>query len=288
MYPTFGDIDADGDKDMILGEDDGFIHLFENTAGPNAEAVFTLAIPLMQNIDVGQVATPFLFDVNDDGLLDLTIGERNGNLNFYGNIGSPEVANFELVNDFWGFVDVDAPGEITGYSVPFLGYFGEEKELLLVVGSESGTTYAYTAILNNIANGAFYEVTDNFLNTKTGTFSAITVADLDNDDLLEIVLGSDRGGLTLFKEDSLVNVNNIDFEPKNVNIYPNPANTHITISTNEIFDNFELLDPIGKVLISGDFSSNLTLNISRFSEGIYFLKLNYKNKSTVSKVAIYN
>lgn len=287
LYPTFGDIDADGDEDMIIGEADGFIHLFENTAGPNAEAVFTLSKPRIQNIDVGQVSTPFLVDVDEDGLLDLIIGERNGNLNFYRNEGSTTVANFVLVNDFWGLVDVDASGDVTGYSVPFLGYFGEEKEQLLIVGSESGATYAYTAILNNIEDGAFYEVTNNFLNSKTGKFSAIAVADLNNDGLVEVAVGNDRGGLTLFSEDRSVNIINAAIENK-VNIYPNPANTFITISTNEFFSNFELLDASGRTHISGNVSPNFTLNINDLYEGIYFIKLINKNSKAVYKVAVYN
>jgi len=291
LYPTFGDIDADGDEDMLLGEADGFIHLFENTAGPNAEAVFNLSKPQLQNIDVGQVSTPFLFDVDEDGLLDLVIGERNGNLNFYRNEGTATQANFVFVNDFWGFVDVDAPGEITGYSVPFLGYFGENAELLLIVGSESGYNYTYTAIGNNINDGAFYEVTNNFLNSKTGTFSAIAVADLDNDNLVEVLAGNNRGGLALFKEDTMFREeplqSTIDLT-KNVLVYPNPANTHITISANKAFENFDLLDAMGKVHKSGKLPSNATLNIRQLPRGIYFLKLNFKNKSLFSKVAICN
>lgn len=287
LYPTFGDIDADGDEDMILGEADGFIHLFENTAGPNANADFTLTKPQMQGIDVGQVATPFLFDVDEDGLLDLIIGERNGNLNFYKNDGSATQANFTLVNDFWGFIDVDASGEITGYSVPYLGYFGKEKELLLIVGAESGAVHAYNSIINNIEDGAFYEVTNNFLNTKTGTFSAIAVADLNDDDLLEVVVGNNRGGLTLFGEDRSVNIINSTIENK-VNIYPNPSSTFITVSTNTFFKNFELLDASGRIHNSGKYSPNLILNISNLYEGIYFLKLITKNSSTVCKVVIYN
>jgi len=287
LYPTFGDIDADGDEDLIIGEADGFIHLFENTAGPNAEAVFSLTKPRWQNIDVGQVSTPFLFDVDEDGLLDLIIGERNGNLNFYKNEGTITEANFVLVNDFWGFIDVDGEGEVTGYSVPYMGYFDETQEMLLIVGSESGATFAYTAIQNNINDGAFYEVTNNFLNQKTGTFSAIAVADLNNDGLVEIAVGNNRGGLAIFKEDRSVSIINNAIENK-VSVYPNPAKTHFTINTNIAFENFELLDAMGRVHISGKLLPNLTVNISEIPQGIYFLKLNNENYSTICKVAIYN
>jgi len=288
LYPAFGDIDADGDEDMIIGEGDGQLYLFENTAGPNKEATFTLTRPHWQNIDVGLAATPFLFDIDEDGLLDLIIGERNANLNFYRNEGTATEAKFVLVNDFWGGIDVDAPNDITGYSIPYLDYFGEEEELLLVVGSQSGELFAFNNLTENIDSGEFNLITNNFLNLKTGTFSAIARADLDNDGILEVAAGNNRGGLLMLKEDRPVSV--IDkYFTEAIKIYPNPANTYISISTAaEIFDSYELMDAMGRVHLSGKFLQNFTLNITGMNDGIYFLKLRNKNKSVVSKIVVSN
>ena len=41
FYPTFGDLDGDGDEDMILGEYVGWMYYFENTGGAGAPAVFS-------------------------------------------------------------------------------------------------------------------------------------------------------------------------------------------------------------------------------------------------------
>ena len=77
LSPTFGDLNGDNDKDLVLGDADGKLHLFINTGGGN----FQLAHSFM-NIDVGQFAHPQLIDVDRDGLTDLIIGEQDGTINF--------------------------------------------------------------------------------------------------------------------------------------------------------------------------------------------------------------
>jgi len=135
LHISFGDLDGDGDEDMLIGINDGNMHLFENVANPGSPADFNLASPFYQGIDVGQMAAPELFDVDGDGLLDLTIGERNGNLNYYENTGTATDPVFELVSEFFGSVTVKEDGEVTGYSIPRYAYL-QSGQLYLVIGSE--------------------------------------------------------------------------------------------------------------------------------------------------------
>jgi hypothetical protein len=83
VYPSFGDIDDDNDDDMIIGDWDGLLHLYTNTAGPGSPAIFVLSELNYKTIDAGQYATPQLIDVNRDGKLDLLAGERSGNINYF-------------------------------------------------------------------------------------------------------------------------------------------------------------------------------------------------------------
>jgi len=92
LYPTFGDLDDDGDIDMLIGNHDGKISYFENSS--NDPSILSLSLTTAQLtddnsdiIDIGYAAKPQLFDIDNDGILDLVIGEENANLNYLRNIG---------------------------------------------------------------------------------------------------------------------------------------------------------------------------------------------------------
>lgn len=150
VAPTFGDLDGDGDDDMILGDADGLVHYFENSGGAGNPCNFSLTAPGFQGIDiVGQFSTPFLYDVDGDMLLDLVIGERNGNLNYYHNDGTTNSPNFVLDDNDFGGVNMRSEGLSFGYSAPFL--FEYEDRLQMLVGSESGRIDLYDQITETIS-----------------------------------------------------------------------------------------------------------------------------------------
>lgn len=149
VIPTFGDLDDDGDADMIVGDTDGLVHYFENSGGMGNESSFSLTEPGYQGIDIsGQYAAPCLYDVDGDDLLDLVIGERNGNLNFYQNTGTATAPVFTAVDPNWGGVDMRRNGLSFGFSTPFL--FERNGELQMLVGSESGIVELYNEITQTV------------------------------------------------------------------------------------------------------------------------------------------
>jgi hypothetical protein len=151
VIPTLGDIDGDGDADMIVGDAAGLVHLFENSGGAGNPSSFSLTEPGYQGIDVGgQYAAPFLFDVNGDQLLDLVIGERNGNLNLFTNTGTASAPQFVLDDQNWGGVDMKRNGLSFGYSTPHL--YLNDGDLEMMVGSESGVIDVYNGI-TEVVNG---------------------------------------------------------------------------------------------------------------------------------------
>ncbi len=165
LVPTFGDIDGDNVSEMLIGDNNGVLHLFENNAQPGQPASFVFSQANYSGIDVGLNAAPQLFDVNGDTLLDLVIGERNGNLNYYENTGTANNPIFSLMSEDFGGVDVRKQGFNIGYSTPFM--FKVNNETQLFVGSESGDIHQYIGIEETL-NSA------DELNAEIGTGTTIS------------------------------------------------------------------------------------------------------------------
>lgn len=141
LVPTFGDLDHDGDLDMILGTVSGYFHEFENT-GSAASPQFVQKNPLLTNTDVGADAAPFLYDIDQDQDLDLFVGNEQGRIAFFRNEGDSLQANFQLVNRFYGAVDVAT--NVRGQSIPF--FYRDSSGTTLLVGSWSRGVRQYQSL----------------------------------------------------------------------------------------------------------------------------------------------
>ncbi|WP_169315244.1 FG-GAP repeat domain-containing protein [Bernardetia litoralis] len=82
---TFGDVDSDGDIDMFVGQKDGIgltsLSYYNNTTGNNTQLDFAPPVDFpfgIQNISTWQ--NPALVDINNDGNLDLFLGQKDDGL----------------------------------------------------------------------------------------------------------------------------------------------------------------------------------------------------------------
>ena len=283
LHPTFGDIDNDGDQDMILGNSEGYLHLFTNTAGAGNTASFTLTSSrLLSNlgdtIDVGQFSAPQLFDYDNDNDLDLIIGRVNGWVSYYENIGTPSAYNFKRYTDSLGRVEIheawDIYGAITGYSTPQFYRNGSSVEMYC--GSQSGGIYKFTGI--NPANPRQTFIIDTVLrNYNYGNYSVPVVYDFKNDGKLDIISGNNKGGLNFFTEKlGFLSVDEIE-KPVNFKLYPNPTSESVTIQLDELNERNQLLrviDITGKLVMQTSVNNVSTnIDVSSLGKGVYFVTL---------------
>ena len=79
------DLNLDGKKDLIMGENNAQVYYYENT-GTNAAPVFTGFEALQSNgspIDLYYGSRLWVNDWDEDGLPDLLLSDYNGNVNLY-------------------------------------------------------------------------------------------------------------------------------------------------------------------------------------------------------------
>lgn len=269
LSPTFGDLDGDNDKDLILGDADGKLHLFTNIGNNN----FQLSNPNFQNIDIGQFAQPQLIDVNRDGLIDIIIGEQDGTINFLPNNGSSNNAIYDTIIENWGGIDVDQSYISTGFSSPFL--YDSSGVYILFVGSYSGNIYQFSNIENNIY-GQFTESNSTVSNIWDGGKSALTLKDINSDNNPEMIIGNLAGGISYFSSDSIFNDTTILYNNilnKNLfTIYPNPNQNKINISST-LNGEIKIYNLNGKIVKRKQKISEIEIiNISDLEKGIYLIK----------------
>jgi hypothetical protein len=280
VIPAFGDMDNDGDADLLIGNKDGALHYFENPAGAGNTASFILTEAFYQGIDVGGFSAPCISDMNNDSKPDLIIGEQNGNLNYFENEGTSTIAAFSTTNNFWGQVDVRQDGSILGYSTPQLVKINTTSHLF--VGSESGDIYHYTNIDSNLT-GTFTLEDTTLGNIYEGTRSGIGANDLNNDGLLDIIVGNYGGGLALFYGANTGGIKNISSQNlSNIKkLYPNPVDEKLIIEFNRenISSQIKIYDQIGKEIYRStmDTKSSIFIDTESFSNGIYNIIVDYQN-----------
>lgn len=275
MAPTFGDIDSDSDQDLLIGDSNGQLHLFLNSAGIGNAAIYTTPVSNYSSIDVGSFAYPQFVDVDSDNKLDLLIGSQNGRIAYYKNIGTSSTPSFSLQTSFFGGVDVKQFGYITGYSVPFL--YKDAGQTKLLVGSEIGNLYFYNQIDGNL-NGTFNRLDTALYKINEGTRCYPFFEDINGDGLRDLVIGNHAGGLAFFRGSDVVQVKEIEIEKSQITLYPNPTNYDLYIQIDsELQTDYKLsvYDLLGKEVFEIKLDSKFTrLDISMLTKGIYMFKLN--------------
>ncbi len=204
--PVFGDMNNDGTLDLFLGNITDITDFFWNNS-TDFPSTFSKDTSLLWNIySGGQINTnsdyPALVDIDNDGDLDLVIGGYYGLL-YYENVGNttmPEFVKndtvFTNVNSQIGgdpkpaFADLDGDGDYD-----LLVGIGES----FVAGPEPGLTLGFRN--NGSVTHPQFEL-DNTLVTAipdVGLNSYPSLADLDNDEDYDLLIGRDGAALYYYK-----------------------------------------------------------------------------------------
>ena len=293
VRPAFGDIDSDGDMDLIIGDINGQLHVFANSP-QSGLANFDLQHFRFEGIDVGQNASPQLIDINGDNLLDLLVGEGNGTLNYFQNMGSRTNPSFgsEPTQENWGGIDI-SPACCTGFSVPF-AFRNPSGTLQVIVGSESGEMYLFQENVSDPT--APFIRNENFpSNWGVGSRTSPWQADLDGDGAFEWIIGNSRGGIGVFEAPFSPTVSRKDGLSENpILIFPNPSsspNIHVHFPKDNFSSfSYQVFDINGRLFSYGQVhkvSKDYRLGIPDISPGIYLVKIHVNGKEVLHEKWLY-
>ena len=147
----------------------------------------------------------------------------------------------------------------------------------------------YNEIVGNLYE-SFNEVTENLEGIFEGKNSTVAVSDLDNDGLLEFVVGNIRGGISIYDSnlglDGLVNVS--VYEDPKLSVFPNPFDNQLVIDNKSIpLKSIKIYNSNGQLVYDTENIMNPNqITTSGWSTGIYFIEFVDENNRISSKKLI--
>ncbi len=192
IAPTFADIDNDGDLDLLFGTIAGDILFQRNTGSSTAPSFGARQANPFGTTNVGSYTTPAFGDLDSDGDLDLMVGEKNGNFNYFTNTGSVTVPTFAgaLNNPF----DLD---NVASSSAPTFADLDNDGDLDLFSGDKAGNA-TYFKNGGTPTNADFFALAYNLPQVNNGADP--TFVDIDGDGDKDAFIGQQVGGDFIFVE----------------------------------------------------------------------------------------
>ncbi len=198
--PAMEDLDNDGDMDLLIGGLQGQLNYFENTGSVFAP-IFELRSNQFQGINAGFNLAPELVDIDGDEDLDLLIGNLEGKIQFWRNVGTKQSFTASLVTAQLSGIKVDQVASVRAVDL------NNDNLLDLVIGEWDFNGFANVLLYQNTgsrSNPTFTLVTKGLIKRTLRELTLPQPYDYDQDGKMDLVLGARISGLQWFKNSSPV------------------------------------------------------------------------------------
>ena len=288
--PTLGDLDGDGDNDMLIGDRDGGLHYFRNDGGAGSPVNFTFVTSNFSNINADLFTHPCLYDLDADGDQDLLIGNIRGDIHYYENTGSPSSPNFTFVTGSFGGIEItDFSGQsfTNGFARPLVLDYDGDGDLEVLVGTIEGPVEIYEGF--SLQTGANFNYAGDLMGTDFGRYTCVAAGMIDTTGAFAYMVGGYRGGLKLLTFTGTVDAEEeVDAPLASMLAYPNPLQDELTIRIEGMKGGlFEVLvvDVMGRRVAEKGFRGTGTeLDVSGWAVGMYTVVVRRGRESWTAKV----
>jgi len=250
--PALVDVNQDGLTDLVLGNALGALEYHQNV-GDSSNPIFNLEVQsitwqfdsilryqLRDNPDLSSFFVGQVLDINeaiygDNNVLQTVVAINDAqnyldlkhpftSSNIDDEVNSTAVIDYSIKN--WGGVSLSRFFNGDRNAAPFL-YRDGQNELKLVVGSNKGYLYFYDQLDSNINSGNFTIYDSVYTGKRYGSNAAVSGADLNQDGIIDLVVGNEGGGIEILLGSILTDIDRIEREESSqatdIKLYPNPT-----------------------------------------------------------------
>jgi hypothetical protein len=295
IKPSFHDVNGDRVVDLIFSSTagrDATLQYMLNQAPRNE--VFTFSINTLQRwlLSFSPTDAPLLYDVDGDKDLDALVGKFNGSLEYYKNTGSNASPAYTLENASLGGLPSDPFARYLTLTVADLDNDGKPE---LITGDRKGVLKVYADFINKLTE-PFTPITDFIWNNLQKELSSPqlngilfpTAADLNGDNLPELIIGTQAGGIIWLTNTSKGGNPTPDPDETGI-VFPNPTSRYIYLNLPAESD-VALYSVVGQIVLtqkSVPANWEVSIDLHHLPAGVYLLKIVAGEVQTVKRIVVY-
>lgn len=295
LKPQLVDLNSDGATDLVYSAYNQQAAAVElkyllNQSVANQPAQFSVpAAVAITGVLFFRGDTPYLYDVSNDGKLDLLVGRASGALQYYRNSGSSLAPVWHLESEHLGGIAANTAKRRLQLHVADLNQDGQPD---LLTSDDSGQLNVYPGFTAHLT-GTFPVVEEvlwqpylqQFGPVQFGHGMAMATAQLSQSSTLGLFIGTHAGGVR-YLETVIGPLGSVEPKqtPENVQVYPNPAQGIVSLVTEK--STFYTLHNLAGVKVAEGKTNAQEIqpvSLQHLPAELYLVRFTFGNGQTVIK-----